>query len=229
MDDPPAALSLCGAVRRNARLHHIPVLTLVKPDDLDTREAALARGATLIAGEGDDLDASMAWLAADVDRARRRRYALAALAAAPEPTTPWTRVTFAAHLQTLADAHHMRGRPLCVGVVRARAARPRNDVWTRGFGELADLAARLVRASDSLAALDETTLIFAFPSAQEAGARAALKRVLAVWDCTAFAAGGEGQAALAFTSEAVELLPGESGAGLLARTCDLLDRRVGRY
>jgi hypothetical protein len=48
-------------------------------------------------------------------------------------------------------------------------------------------------------------------------ARRSAERIASVAECTAFAVGDDGAGPLVFERSAVELQPGESGAGLLAR------------
>ena len=224
IDDAPAALSLCGAMRRNAKLHHVPALMLIPgPEEA---QAALERGATWLANPNDDLGAIAAWLAEDVRRARKRREALHALDCIPAPQAPWSEAQFAAHLDTLAGFHHQRGRPLSVASVRVISPAARTDKWRRGFNDLAQLGRRLVRASDSHMEVGHEAIVFAFPATEEPGARAAMKRIISVWDCTAFAAGEAGGAPLRFDRRSFELAPGESGAALYARVTDALQDRL---
>lgn len=224
VDDAPAALSLCGAMRRNAKLHHMPALMLIGGDD--SRKAALERGASWLAEPKDDLDAIVGWLAEDVRRSRKRREALHALECIPGPQAPWNGEQFAAHIETLSGFHHQRGRPLTIGSLRIMSAAARTEKWKRGFNDLVQLAGRLVRASDSHATFDLDAVGFIFPATTEQGARIALKRIESVWDCTAFAAGEATGAPLRFDLRAFELAPGESGAALHARLMEALEDHV---
>jgi two-component system cell cycle response regulator PopA len=224
IDDAAAALSLCGAMRRNAKLHHVPTLMLIAGPE--GAQAALDRGASWLAYPDEDLAAAAAWLAEDVRRARKRREALHALECIPAALGAWTEPQFAAHLETLAGFHHQRGRPLSLASARLVSPAARTDKWRRGFNDLAQLARRLVRASDSYMEHTAEALVFAFPAAEEAGARAALQRLVSVWDCTAFAAGEAGAAPLRFDRRTYELAPGERGAALYARLMRGLEERV---
>jgi two-component system cell cycle response regulator PopA len=214
-DDGAALLSLLTALRRNSRLHDMPAYFLAS--DEKVLATALARGADETVALTSDLDVAAAWLAEDVRRARRRRLLMKALAAPIAPTNEAFRF-FSYHLAGLAQTHHDRGRQLTVAILEVGDHKGRQTPgWRRGFGEIATLCARLVRAADSTAVVDDGRIAFAFPSTPLAGGEAAVKRVIGVCECTAFAAGDGGERPIGFRSRVVELSPGESGAGLLGR------------
>lgn len=217
--DASSALSLISALRRNARLYDMPALLFA--GDAETRQAGLDRGADDAAGPEQDSETTALWLAEDIRRARRRRQLVQAL------ESPITRsgeeegqdfLFFGYHLAGLAQMHHDRGRALSLGVLDiAGGETVSREAWARGFGEISMLASRIVRASDSTAAVNDRQIVFAFPSTHAAGAASAIKRVVEVCECTAFAAGDGGQGPLSFATRTGELSPGESGAGLLSR------------
>ena len=116
------------------------------------------------------------------------------------------------HLEALAASHHEGGRALSVALVRFRASA--EEKAARRRIERADLAARLIRASDCLSVLDERTLALAFPCTDESGAQAAMQRIRSVW--THAALGAEDKIP-DHECVVIELAPGESGAAMLAR------------
>ena len=135
---------------------------------------------------------------------------------------------FEAHLTRLAADHHFNGRPLALAVLRvlpAHGARqPSEQVWKRGFDEIASLAARLMREcrqrrGDRRAISSPSPC----PQLELAGAKRTARAYRAVAECTAFASGEGGAGPLVFEQSAVELQPGESGAGMLARALRALD------
>jgi hypothetical protein len=219
IDEAKAALALAGALRRSAHLYHLPILTIGAAQSA-IADQARERGA--FAGEADNFASAAAWLAEDVARARQRKASMAILRAAPEASSPWPLAVFTAHLEAVARSHQGGGRTLTLGHLRLGAGPPRQPSWRARFAELAGLAGRLIRASDCVAALDEASLVFAFPCTDEAGARAALARIVSVWGHTAFVA--ETGAGLSCRQDAIELAPGESGAALLARLRDGQER-----
>ncbi|MEZ5996968.1 MAG: hypothetical protein R3C25_14580, partial [Hyphomonadaceae bacterium] len=224
--DKATAVTLCGALRRNASLYHLPTMMITAPGDAATAEAALSRGASSVADAGAPCGPSLGWLFEAIRR-ERRRYSAEHDARAfrdimgDARTGLWRREPFEAHLARLASDHHASGRPLSVAVLRvlpAHGARqPGADVWRRGFGEISSLAARLMRDADSGAAFGADIIAVALPASQLKAAKRAAERIAAVAECTAFAAGDNTPGPLVFEQSAAELQPGESGAGLLSR------------
>jgi two-component system cell cycle response regulator PopA len=97
------------------------------------------------------------------------------------------------------------------------------EAWTRGFNEIASLAARLMRETDSGAAIGHDVIAVALTATDLKGARRTAERIASVAECTAFASGDNGTGPLVFEQSTVELQPGESGAALLARALRALD------
>jgi len=232
INDASTAVSLCAALRRNASLYHMPTMVMTKPGDAATAAAAIERGASAVAEANAPCGPSLGWLFEAVRRERRRRAAehdiraLRDLMGDPR-TGLFRRDPFDAHLARLAKDHHESGRPLSLCALRvlpAHGARePSPDVWKRGFTEIASLAARLMRDGDTGVALGEDFIAVALPATPLAGARRTAERIAAVAECTAFASGEGGAGPLVFEQSAVELQPGESGAGLLAKALRALD------
>jgi two-component system cell cycle response regulator PopA len=224
--DAQTAVSLCAALRRNATLYHLPTMVLTAPGDGATATAAIARGASAVAEANAPCGPSLGWLFEAVRRERRRRVAEHEIRALRDlmgdPRTGlWLRAPFDAHLARLAADHHASGRPLSLAALRvlpAHGARqPPGEVWTRGCTEIASLAARLMRDTDCGAALGGDIIAVALPASRLKSARRTAERIASVAECTAFASGDGGAGPLVFEQSAVELQPGESGAGMLAR------------
>ncbi len=224
--NPQTALSLCSALRRNATLYHLPTMVIVAPGDRASAEAAIERGASAIVDTQASPNASLGWLFEAIRRERRRQDAETELRALRDrmgdPRTGlFQAAPFDAHLARLAGDHHASGRPLALAALRvmpAHGARePEDSIWRNGFTEIAGLAARLMRETDSGTTLGRDLIIVALPGADVTGARRTAERIASVAECTAFAAGGGGAVPLIFEQSAVELQPGESAAGMLAR------------
>lgn len=224
--DPGTALSLCAALRRNARLHHMPTLLIAPPDDDTVAEAAIERGAAAVVSANDEETPSLGWLFEAIRTTRRRvrdehdLRDLRDLLGDPR-TGLFRRKPFEAHIGRIADEHHQSGRPMSVAVLRVLPAhgarRPSEETWRKGFAEIATLAGRLVRDSDSAAAFGQDRIIIALPGAPLHAAKRAAERVASVAECTAFASGDDAAGPLVFEQYATELNAGESGAALLAR------------
>jgi len=230
--DSATALSLCSALRRNASLYHLPTMVVTATDDAKTSAAAIERGASAVAAANEPCGPSLGWLFEAVRRERRRRTAEHDIRALRDVmgearTGLFKRSAFDAHLSRLAADHQLNGRPLALAVLRVLPAhgvrQPSEQIWKRGFDEIASLAARLMRECDSGAAVGRDFIAVAMPATQLAGAKRTASRIAAVAECTAFASGEGGAGPLVFEQSAVELQPGESGAGLLARALRALD------
>lgn len=230
--EPNIAVSLCAALRRNASLYHMPTMVVTKPGDAVTANAAIERGASAVAEANAPCGSSLGWLFEAVRRERRRGAAehdiraLRDLMGDPR-TGLFRRDRFDAHLARLAMDHHASGRAMALCVLRVLPApgsgEPEPETWKRGFTEIATFAGRLMRDVDAGAALGHDFIAVAMPATPLMGARRTAERIASVAECTAFAAGESGAGPLVFEQSAVELQPGESGAGLLARALRALD------
>jgi two-component system cell cycle response regulator PopA len=220
------ALSLCAALRRNATLFHLPTMVVISPGDRITADAAIERGASAVAEANAPCGQSLGWLFEAVRRDRQRRLAehdgrgLRDLMGEAR-TGLFRRDTFDAHLARLARDHHASGRPLALAALRVMPAhgarQPSEQVWRKGFGEIASLAGRLIREADSGAAVGADLIALALPASDLIAAKRTAERIAAVAECTAFASGEGDAGPLVFEQSVAELQPGESGAGLLAR------------
>lgn len=230
--DPATAVSLCAALRRNASLFHMPTMVVTTPGDGDTANAAISRGASAIASATAPCGASLGWLFEAVRRERRRRAADQGICALRDlmgdPRTGlFQRAAFDAHLARLAADHHVSGRPMALVTLRVLPApgarEPEDDIWKKGFTEIASLAGRLMRDADTGTALGRDFIAIAMPAARLKAAKRTAERISSVAECTAFASGEGGAGPLVFEQSAVELQPGESGAAMLARALRALE------
>lgn len=224
--DAATALALCGALRRNARLHHLPTIMLTGTNGPDFASSAIERGAGLLIGPGASHDAAIRWTFEKIARGRREARVENCLAATRDtcvaPSSLFLPAFFEAHLARLADAAHASGRALSVAGLRvqlaAGARRATASGWRRGLYQVCEIAGRLIRSEDTAALLDGDLIVIALPGAGAAEARRTAERVASVTECTAFAAGEADAGPIVLEQTAAELAAGESGAGLLART-----------
>lgn len=224
--DAMTAISLCAALRRNASLYHLPTMLVTAADDVKTAAAAIERGAAAVVATNQAYGPALGWLFEAIRRERSRRAAEHDIRALRDTmgearTGLFKRAPFEAHVARLADNHHASGRPLAVALLHVTPAigarEPSPQAWKRGFDEIASLAGRLIRETDSGAAVGDDLIALAMPATDAKGARRITERVASVAECTAFAAGEGGAGPLMFEQSSAELQPGESGAALLAR------------
>jgi len=234
--DPATAIALCAALRRNASLHHLPTLVVTRADDEATRAAAIERGAAAVVGEDAPCEDAIAWLMDAIRRERRRLDAEQELRVLRDKlgdaaTGLMTNAAFTAHMARLADDHHLTGRKLSLIALRILPAHgaspPSPHAWRKARQEVAALAARLIRDQDCGALQEDDVIVAALPCTALAGARRTAERIASVVECTAFAAGEGDAGPLIFERSVVELNPGESGRGLVARALDAI-REEGR-
>lgn len=230
--DAATAISLCAALRRNATLYHLPTMVVTAPGDAAIATAAIARGVSAVTQANAPCGPSLGWLFEAIRRERRRRSAEHDIRAMRDimgdPRTGlFQRQPFDAHLARIAADHQASGRPMSLAVLRVMPApgarEPSETIWRKGFIEIANLASRLMRDADCGATLGRDLIAVALPAARLRAAKRTAERIASVAECTTFASGEGGAGPLVFEQSAVELQPGESGAGLLARALYALD------
>lgn len=226
--DATTALALCGALRRNARLHHLPTAMIVRRGDDVTIAGAVERGASIIIHQDDPPDASIRWLFEKIRRGRRNAHAESGLAdvrkAHAGAAELFSADFFNPHLSRLSNASHRASRPLALVALRIRlapGARPSfGAAWARSVDQITQLAGRLVRVNDTAALVGDDIIVIALPDSNQADGRLSAERVAGVVECTSFAS-GEGEAGpIVLEHSVVELAAGESGSGLLRRALD---------
>lgn len=230
--DAPTAISLCAALRRNASLAHMPTLMVTAAGDAATAAAAIERGASAVTEVNASSGAGLGWLFEAIRRERRRSAAEHDVRALCDlmgdvRTGLFRRDAFDAHLGLLAADHHGSGRALSLAALRVMPAHgsrePTAETWKRGFSEIANLASRLMRDADCGAIIGGDLIAIALPAERLKAARRMAERIASVAECTAFAAGEGDVGPLVFEQSCVELQPGESGAGMLARALRALE------
>jgi two-component system, cell cycle response regulator PopA len=200
-DDVAATLGFCGAMRRNARLFHLPCLVLGSPDFAQPDEV-IARGASDYGIAGDDDDALAERLLDLVDEKRSRDALALSFAAARTPaamdqgTGLYGPAFFEHHLDRLISRATYADRPLAIALARIAPSEAIKSLrMGRGLdrivGQAGAMLSRLVRAEDVAARLDRTTFGVAFPASDAKAAQAAITRINAVLECTAFDAGSD--------------------------------------
>ena len=232
VNDPATALSICGALRRNAGLYHLPTCLLTAPDDEATRLGAFDKGAAVAAAAEDPKALSWLFEAIRLERTRsaidRGLMAYRDVMSAPR-TGLFRDEAFRAHLDTLADEHLRRSRDLSLLALQigpAFGARPpRAQTLSRAVAEAAALAGRLLRACDSPALIGDV-FVAALPNTALAGAHRTAERISAVADCTTFAAEDGSAGPLSFAQSVVQQEPGEAGGALLQRLLAPYDEKA---
>ena len=232
VNDPGTALSICGALRRNAGLFHLPTCLLTAPGDEATRQAAFDKGAAVAAAADDEKALSWLFEAIRLERARAAidRGLMAYRDVMSAPATGLFRAeAFRAHLETLAEEHVRRARVLSLVALKigpAYGARPPvAKTLARAISEAAALAGRLLRSSDSPALIGDV-FVAALPNTMLAGAHRTAERISAVADCTTFAAEEGSAGPLSFAQSVVQQEPGESAASVLNRLLAPFDEKA---
>ncbi|KAF0187361.1 MAG: hypothetical protein IV086_05495 [Hyphomonadaceae bacterium] len=227
-NDATTALALCGALRRNARLHHLPTAMIVRRGDETTVVGAVDRGASLIIHADQAPEPTIRWLFEKIRRGRRHARVEAGLAAVgrsqSSPSGLFAEKFFDNHIARLSDAAHINSRPLTIVALRmtlAPGARmPTEAAWGRNLNQISELAGRLVRGADTATVMDGNVIVVALPDANLQEGRRTAERVSGVVECTSFASGEGDAGPIVLEHSVVELVAGESGAGLKARALE---------
>lgn len=223
------ALTIAAGMRRNTRLHHVPVtLYLRSTEDLNESDA-FSRGVTDVADPRAPIDETAAMLMAHARAYRRQSAIRTALenirgsGLMDKSTGLFTRDLFASHLTRLAEASRRRNRPLSVCVLklgdRPDVVRARSGGWLdRAMPQIGSMISRLVRAEDTAARLAPEVFALALPATRLSQARVVCDRIGAVIGCTAFDAGsGQAPFVAEFDMGMAEVSPSESAARALER------------
>ncbi|GBF59372.1 response regulator PleD [Candidatus Phycosocius bacilliformis] len=243
-DDRPTAMTFCAAMRRNARMFHMPCLIVGSPD-FDNPHEAIERGATDFAIAGDDDAGAVERLLTYIDEKRSRdalnlAFAAARAPAAIEPTTGlYSEAFFAAHLDLLAHRAFETDRPLSIAIARLDEAASLGAIRGRQaierlIGQSGAMLSRLVRAEDVAARLDQTSFIVAFPSSDADAAAVAAERIAAVLECTAFdvqadqtSFSNDQPVQIKLRTQSASLAPRESALSLIRRVSRAIDQGQG--
>lgn len=200
-DETTNTLAFCGALRRNARLFHLPCQVLGSADQINADDA-LSRGATDFCALDEDEDVTASRLMDLVDEKRSRDAIALAFAAARAPraidqgTGLYSSAFFHQHLERLTARAHETDRPLSLALLKIAPDAVINELalgrgLDRLVGQAGAMLSRLVRAEDVAARIDRTTFAVLFPASDHDAARTAGERICAVLECTAYDVGGD--------------------------------------
>jgi two-component system cell cycle response regulator PopA len=222
-EDPQTALTICGALRRNAGLHHLPTFVITAPGDEATKALAFERGASVVSSGEDPISLNWLFEAIRVERARAavERGLFALRDQMGEPRAGLFRPNaFLTHLDTLCADHADGSRALSLVALQmlplaANAPLDTGD-WALAVTEAASLVGRLIRASDCATLIDDT-IVLALTCTNHAGACKTVDRIVAVTDCTSFAGADAAAGGFVIAHSVIQQDPGEAAGALLER------------
>lgn len=228
-EDRAPAQSIAAGMKRNTRLHQVPIVLYLTGEDPVDLGDLYGRGFADVA-EATTPEPETALRVAALARAHREqlsiRRALEAVRGSgltDAATGLFTPELFAAHLSRIVDAAQQRRRPLSVCVMRVAAddevKAARGDGWlARALPQIGAMISRLIRVEDTAARLSDEVFALALPATDAAEARAAAERIAAVIGCTAFDAGPNRSPFVAnFDVGVAERKPAEGPGALLER------------
>ncbi len=227
------AFSICGALRRNTRLYHVPALLFVD-ESFEKVDEAFARGFSDVLSVANGAK-DLARRTLNLVRERRRREAIkAAFAQIRDPaiaetdTGLATATFFAKHLDAMANRARQVGRPLSLVVARAsipRAVEP--DERAAAMRQLGSMTRHLVRAEDLAARLEGDVFAVAMPGADATAAKEAAARLEGVAECTAFDGGPFGDTfQIGLVSAAEEMRDDDTSLTLLRRAVASFEKKT---
>lgn len=226
------AFTICSAMRRNARLLHVPALLLVDPTKFDAMDEAFARGVSDILHETAPAAETRDRI---VGLAMERRQGLAVRAAFDQvpdpavldrPTGTFNRNVFAAHLRRMADWSAQTGKPLSLAVIRAQPSvfskrQPGAAALHSARRQFGQMLRHLTRSEDFAARLDAGVYVAAMPATGLEEAIDAAERIRSAAECAAYDGGGsDGGVRLSLHFSCAELEPDETAPRLLKRAID---------
>ena len=227
--DRAPAQSIAAGMKRNTRLHQVPIILYLTGEDPVDLADLYGRGFSDVA-EATTPEPETAARVAALARAHREQLTIRrALEAArgsglTDPSTGlFTPELFAAHLSRVVEAAQARRRPLSVCVLRVapdeEVKAARRDGWlARALPQIGAMVSRLIRVEDTAARLSDEVFALALPATDAGEARAAAERIAAVIGCTAFDAGpGKSPFVANFDVGVAERKPGEGPGALLER------------
>lgn len=226
------AFTICSAMRRNARLFHVPALVLIDPERFEAADEAFARGASDMLSANARADETRDRVISLAEE-RRRGLALRASfdqvrdpAVLDRPTGIFNREVFAAHLRRMAEWSMQVGKPLSLCVIRVQpsvfsAKAPSAAALEAARRQFGQMLRHLTRSEDFAARLDAGVYVAAMPATTLEEANAAAERIRSAAECAAYDAGSsDGSIRIALHVSCAELQHDESAARLLKRAVD---------
>ena len=226
------AFTICSAMRRNARLFHVPAVLLINPAEFDAVDEAFARGASdLVSPDAPATETRDRILSLAAER--RRGLALRAAfdqvrdpAVLDRPTGVYTRDVFAAHLRRMCEAAAQSSRPLSLIVMRVQPSifseqQPSAVALESARRQFGKMLRHLTRAEDFPARLDAGVYVAAMPATPLEEANATAERIRSAAECAAYDGGhSETSVRIALQMSCAELADDEGAARLLKRAVD---------
>ncbi len=232
IDATEPAFTICGGLKRNTRLYHLPVVLMTDIERFKPIDEAFERGASDLLPHDASPD-ELARRVLSLARERRRRDAVKAAfsrARGHDPSDDVVDITtglataqfFVDHLDTMARRARAVSRPLSLILVRVATpqsiSRPTREDTMRQIG---GMVRHLVRAEDLAARVQGSLFAVAMPGAPYGAAKAAAKRLESVGECTAFEGDDfEDPFQVKMESVVAELEPSELGSRFLSRLMD---------
>lgn len=232
IDATEPAFTICGGLKRNTRLYHLPVVLMTDIERFKPIDEAFERGASDLLPH-DASPNELARRVLSLARERRRRDAVKAAfsrARGHDPSDDVVDITtglataqfFVDHLDTMARRARAVSRPLSLILMRVSApqsiSRHTREDTMRQIG---GMVRHLVRAEDLAARVQGSLFAVAMPGAPYGAAKAAAKRLESVGECTAFEGDDfEDPFQVKMESVVAELEPSELGSRFLSRLVD---------
>jgi two-component system, cell cycle response regulator PopA len=227
--DRAPAQSIAAGMKRNTRLHQIPIVLYLSGDagsdlnDLYGRGFADVAEATTPEPETAERIVALARAYRDHQGVRRALEAARASGLTDPSTGLFTDDLFAAHLGRVVVAAAARRRPISVCVLKvapnAEVRAAREGGWlNRALPQIGAMISRLIRVEDTAARLSPEVFALALPATDAGEARLVAERIAAVIACTAFDAGpGQRPFTVAFDVGVAERNGTEAPGALLER------------
>ncbi|MGF1462429.1 MAG: GGDEF domain-containing protein [Maricaulaceae bacterium] len=225
--------AICGAMRRNSRLIHVPAAIIAGPSGFERAEEAFARGASEMMNK-DAEAGEIRQRILELARERRRRLELRARVdhargsgLADRDSGLYNAEFFTAHLGRMAKRARQHDRPLTLAAVRAVAEREVSpERLAAARNQFGAMLRHLVRGEDLAARLGPGVFAIAMPATPLPAAQAALARLAGVVECTAFEDDAPKKPfQLHLETRILDLQPLEGASHLIERATEVLSAR----
>jgi len=226
LEQSEPALTISEAMRRNAKLFHVPSLFLIDPNTFQDHELAYKKGARdIISSDADTQEISgrileLANYHRIHDQLKREFNSIGGKTCLDTATGVFNEAFFRAHVRRVCETARHVQEPVSLMAIRVRPNAhfdiPKIKV-DEAIAQIGAILKSLVRMQDITARMDQDIFMIAFPGHDRASVAPVIKRIEGIVDCAAFESGNSQNGAFTMSLEPVlvEMMPHENSKSLI--------------